>query len=103
MPRPDYYGNPAGVTEEIEVVRAVFAAFAARDLAAALPHVSPDCEFDLRGTADRVGLLLCGDPPVALRAAADLGSGETTADLLDFCVSPEHLRARRAIGLSVDV
>jgi ketosteroid isomerase-like protein len=55
VPRPDYYGNPAGVTEDIEVVRAVFTAFAARDLDAALPYVSPDCEFELKGTAERIG------------------------------------------------
>jgi ketosteroid isomerase-like protein len=55
VPRPDYYGNPAGVTKDIEVVRAVFAAFAARDIAAALPYVSPDCEFELKGTAERIG------------------------------------------------
>jgi ketosteroid isomerase-like protein len=55
VPRPDYYGNPAGVTEDIDVVRAVFTAFAARDIDAALPYVSPDCEFELKGTADRIG------------------------------------------------
>lgn len=32
-----------------------YAAFAARDLEAALAWVSPDCEFDLQGTASEVG------------------------------------------------
>ena len=27
MARPDYYGNPAGATSDIEVVRAIYAAF----------------------------------------------------------------------------
>ena len=31
MARPDYYGNPAGLSEEIEIVKAVYEAFAARD------------------------------------------------------------------------
>ena len=55
MPRPDYYGNPAGLTKEIDVVRAIYTAFEARDLEAALAYVSPDCEFELKGTADRIG------------------------------------------------
>ena len=55
MSRPDYYGNPAGRTQDIDVVRAIYHAFNARDIEAALPHVHPDCELDLRGTADRIG------------------------------------------------
>jgi ketosteroid isomerase-like protein len=54
MSRPEHYGNPAGLTQDIEVVRAIYAAFEARDLEAALAYVSPDCEFDLRGTAERI-------------------------------------------------
>ena len=53
--RPDYYGNPAGLTDEIDVVRAIYAAFAARDLERALAFVAPDCEIHLEGTARRVG------------------------------------------------
>ena len=34
--RPDYYGNPAGVTSDIDVVQAIYAAFAARDLEGAI-------------------------------------------------------------------
>jgi ketosteroid isomerase-like protein len=49
--RPEYYGNPAGVSGDVEVVRAVYAAFAARDLEAALPYVAPDCELRVVGTA----------------------------------------------------
>ncbi len=55
MPRPEYYGNPAGLTEDIDVARAIYAAFAARDLDAALGFVSPDCEIHLEGTARQVG------------------------------------------------
>ena len=55
MSRPEYYGNPAGLTQDIDVVRAIFAAFAARDIEAMLAFVAPDCEIDLRGTAEIVG------------------------------------------------
>src|SRR3954454_13868604 len=53
--RPDYYGNPAGVTSDIDVVRGIYAAFAARDLDAATKLLSPDCELHLRGTQDLIG------------------------------------------------
>lgn len=53
--RPPYYGNPAGVTADVEVVQAIYAAFASRDLDAALAHVSPECEFFLEGTARATG------------------------------------------------
>ena len=55
MERPEYYGNPAGLTADIDVVRAIYDAFAARDLEAALEFVAPDCEIHLEGTARRVG------------------------------------------------
>jgi ketosteroid isomerase-like protein len=55
MSRPDYYGNPAGRTQDIDVVRAIYDAFNARDIEAALAHIAPDCELDLRGTASRIG------------------------------------------------
>ena len=48
--RPDYYGNPAGVTSDIDVVRGIYAAFAARDLDRAIELLTPDCELHLRGT-----------------------------------------------------
>jgi ketosteroid isomerase-like protein len=53
--RPDYYGNPAGVTSDIDVVRAIYAAFAARDLNRAIGLLSPDCELHLRGTQELIG------------------------------------------------
>ena len=55
MPRPEYYGNPAGLTDDIAVVQAIYAAFARRDLEGALAYMAPDCVIDLRGTADRIG------------------------------------------------
>jgi len=53
--RPEYYGNPAGLRDDIDVVQAIYAAFAARDLDGALEYVDPDCEIHLEGTARRVG------------------------------------------------
>jgi ketosteroid isomerase-like protein len=42
---------PGNVDAEVETVRAIYAAFAARDVEAALVHVGEDCEFDLPATA----------------------------------------------------
>jgi ketosteroid isomerase-like protein len=55
LTRPDYYGNPAGLTAEAEIVRAIYDAFARRDVEALLSYVSPDCDLDLRGTAQLAG------------------------------------------------
>jgi len=53
--RPEYYGNPAGVTGDVDVVRAIYAAFAARDLEAGLAYVAEDCEIVVEGTARIAG------------------------------------------------
>jgi ketosteroid isomerase-like protein len=53
--RPEYYGNPASLTEDVDVVRAIYAAFAARDIEGALDFVSADCEIHLEGTASAAG------------------------------------------------
>jgi ketosteroid isomerase-like protein len=55
MSRPDYYGNPAGLTDDAEAVRAIYAAFARRDPEAALPYFAADCELHLGGTAQVTG------------------------------------------------
>jgi hypothetical protein len=57
----------------------------------------------MSSTADRVGLILCGDPAIALRGAASAGGPEAAEELLDWAASPEHLRLRRALGRSIDV
>jgi ketosteroid isomerase-like protein len=55
--RPDYYGNPAGLTDDVDVARAIYAAFADRDLERALEYIHPACEIHLVGTARRAGRL----------------------------------------------
>src|SRR4051794_14695735 len=55
MGRPDYYGNPAGLSAHADAVRAIYAAFARRDVDAALAHIAPESELHLRGTADASG------------------------------------------------
>jgi ketosteroid isomerase-like protein len=55
VPRPEYYGNPAGLTVDVDVVRAIYDAFARRDLDAALHHIAEDCTFHLEGTARETG------------------------------------------------
>jgi ketosteroid isomerase-like protein len=53
--RPDYYGNPAGLTDEIKVVRAIYEAFDRRDLNAVAALVSADCVLHFEGTARLAG------------------------------------------------
>ena len=55
MGRAAYYGNPAGNTEDVAVVQAVYDAFARRDLDGAMRHIAPDCELHLEGTASALG------------------------------------------------
>ena len=55
MSRPEYYGNPAGVTDDLELVRAIYDAFGRRDLDAALEYLAPDCELHAGGTAEAAG------------------------------------------------
>ncbi len=57
----------------------------------------------LARTADRVGLLLCGDLPAAVRFAADGGVGDAADELIDFAISATHLSLRSQLGLSIDV
>jgi ketosteroid isomerase-like protein len=49
--RPEYYGNPAGLTADVAIVRRGYAAFAARDIDGVLELAAPDCELHLDGTA----------------------------------------------------
>jgi ketosteroid isomerase-like protein len=53
--RPDYYGNPAGLTDDIDVVKAIYAAFARRDVEAMTPLLTPDCELHIEGTRAAAG------------------------------------------------
>lgn len=57
----------------------------------------------LNRTADRVGLLLCGDLPTALRCVGESGDQESRTHLFSFGVSAEHMQLRQALGLSIDV
>lgn len=54
-------------------------------------------------TANRVGLLLCGDLPAAVRFARDSGTTEGIDDLVDFAVSEAFTELRVQTGLSIDV
>jgi hypothetical protein len=57
----------------------------------------------LARTADRVGLVLCGDLPIATRFTRDSGSREHVSELIAFAIGPEYLRLRAMMGLSIDV
>ena len=55
MARPDYYGNPAGIVDEIEIVRGLYDAFQRRDLDAMLAAISNDAVLSFEGTARLAG------------------------------------------------
>lgn len=55
MSPPEVYGNPGGRDVEIQTVRAIYDAFARRDVEGALAHISHTCEFRPAGTAQRLG------------------------------------------------
>jgi ketosteroid isomerase-like protein len=52
---PGLYGTPGQVEEAVETVRAIYEAFARRDVEAALEYVADECEFDLPGTEKLAG------------------------------------------------
>jgi ketosteroid isomerase-like protein len=52
---PGLYGTPGDVQKEVATVRAIYAAFARRDVEAAVAHISEDCVIDLPGTARATG------------------------------------------------
>jgi tetratricopeptide (TPR) repeat protein len=52
----------------------------------------------LSRTADRAGMLLCGDVPAAFAAAKEIG--ELDRDLIEFAYSAAHVRLRAQLGLS---
>ncbi|HXU80763.1 MAG TPA: hypothetical protein VN914_05160 [Polyangia bacterium] len=59
-------------------------------------------------TANRAGLLACGDLPTAVRAVTEDPGGrgltveEAAADLIRWSVSPEHLALREHLGLALE-
>ncbi|MGE0868881.1 MAG: DUF4388 domain-containing protein [Kofleriaceae bacterium] len=52
----------------------------------------------LSRTADRAGMLLCGDVPAAFTGAAEVG--EVDHDLVEFAYSAAHVNLRAQLGLS---
>jgi cytochrome c-type biogenesis protein CcmH/NrfG len=57
----------------------------------------------LARSADRVGMLLCGDPAIAARVVRESSPATAVDELCDFATGPEHLGARVRLGLSIDV
>ena len=55
MNPPEVYGNPGARDVEIQTVRAIYDAFARRDVEGAIAHISESCEFRPTGTAQRLG------------------------------------------------
>jgi CheY-like chemotaxis protein/tetratricopeptide (TPR) repeat protein len=57
----------------------------------------------LNRTADRVGLLLCGDLPTALRCLSETSDQDASNHLIAFAVSASHIQLRHMMGLSIEV
>ncbi|HLL23943.1 MAG TPA: hypothetical protein VK427_17515, partial [Kofleriaceae bacterium] len=51
----------------------------------------------LSRTADRAGMLLCGDVPAAFAGAQEVG--DLDRDLVDFAFSAAHVQLRKQLGL----
>ena len=76
----------------------------ARDAAGPAQRHSSTCRSGraaLSRTADRIGLLVTGDLPLARRLAIECGAADD--DLVEFAISAAHLRLRTELGLSIDV
>lgn len=78
----------------------------ARQVAARLIERAPHINLSqwaraLSRTADRVGLLVTGDLPLARKLAIEGGAADD--DLVEFAIGAEHLRLRSELGLSIDV
>ncbi|MDQ3369372.1 MAG: hypothetical protein M3680_28435, partial [Myxococcota bacterium] len=52
----------------------------------------------LSRTADRAGMLLCGDVPAAIAGAKEVG--DLDRDLVEFAYSAAHVELRRQLGLA---
>ncbi|MEM9488377.1 MAG: hypothetical protein AAGC55_04495, partial [Myxococcota bacterium] len=57
----------------------------------------------LARTADRVGLMMCGDLPAAVRFVRDSGSIEAVDALIDFAIGNNCWHVRDALGISIAV
>ena len=52
---PGLYGTPGRVEDEVATVRAIYDAFARRDVEAALKYIADDCELHVPGTSRLTG------------------------------------------------
>jgi len=57
----------------------------------------------LARTADRAGLLFCGDIPSAVRFVQDSSGPDSARELIEFALGTDHAYLRATMGLSVDV
>ncbi|MCP4446507.1 MAG: hypothetical protein GY811_14350, partial [Myxococcales bacterium] len=82
--------------------------YQALELVAHISHEHPTLNLsqwtrDLARTADRCGLLVCGDLPLSLRCLGEPIHSKAAIELLGFGLSSHHLRLRSNMGLSIEV
>ncbi len=58
---------------------------------------------NLARTADRCGLLLCGDLPLSIRCLGESPSTQAVVELLDFGVSSQYMQLRADMGMSIEI
>jgi hypothetical protein len=57
----------------------------------------------LARTANRIGLLLCGDVPASLRFVEGTAGTEAVTELLRFAITPVFCELRAELGVSIEV
>lgn len=103
----DPQGHIAQVTTYLDILSPEDLAEAQR-LVIEITRKSPSLNLSLWSqalgrTANRIGLLLCGDLPLSVRFARDGSPPAVIDDLIDFATSQTYWSLRNHLGLSIDV
>ena len=103
----DQHGHIAQVTSYLDILTPEDFAEAQR-LVVEITRKSPSLNLSLWSqalgrTANRFGLLLCGDLPQAVRFARDGSPPAVIDDLIDYSISQSFWSLRNHLGLSIDV
>jgi tetratricopeptide (TPR) repeat protein len=103
--------DPAALKQYLTVLQKTLPPQALEPLMAVVPVLADGVDLELwmataLMTANRAGLLVCGDVVSATRVLLEQGGGglppeDAVADLVRWSVSPEHLALREQLGLAL--
>jgi tetratricopeptide (TPR) repeat protein len=103
--------NEAAVKQYLAVLQKTLPPHALEPLMAVVPVLAEGADIERWSaaalmTANRAGLLVCGDVVSAVRVIVEQGGNglptdEAIADLVRWSVSPEHMALREQLGLSI--